>query len=81
VRASRDEPGTESWVQVLPNGEAVTTHMSDVPYERTLISYPVSFTDAPLGTLRLPKDLTDEEASRLKAMIDTLVIVRKQDAA
>lgn len=46
--------------------------------ERLMISYPVPFDGAPIGTLRLPKDLTQEEADRVKAMIDSLVTERGQ---
>ena len=41
---------------------------------RLLISYPIPFDGDRLGTLRVPKDITREEAERVKAMIDALVL-------
>ena len=48
--------------------------------KRVLIHYPVpmeDFTEGPrVPYLFLPKDLTRDEAERVKALIDTLVIAR-----
>ena len=40
---------------------------------RLCISYPLPF-DEVMGNLRVPKDLTQEEADRVKAMVDSLVL-------
>jgi hypothetical protein len=62
-------------------GPAVPAPSTDPAYERPirlLTSYPFPFRNVPQGhgMLRLPADLTQQEADRIKVLLDTLVVAR-----